>query len=218
LAQWFLIPQCATIGITQIMEENAKSVPVPAGRWLALIVAAVVLAEGIWAMLVSLTRSLILPLIARITGADPQSALYLGKGDVNVPDLFGSVLQICLAAIVFLIIKSWAPRGPRAKAPRLVKTSKPVPSLSVAPEPLPQTPMTPTAQAAAASAVPVAQPQVPAVRPEKSYVPVPPKSAVSPEPAKPSVQPQPASKSAKPKKPQEVYYNIVGEPMSPEDE
>lgn len=192
------------------MEENAKSVPVPAGRWLALIVAAVVLAEGIWAILVSVTRSLILPLLARIVGGDPQSALYLGKGDVNVPDLFGSVLQICLAAIVFLIIKSWTPKSSRGL--RVVKTGKPAPSLSAAPQPVP-----PTAQAAAASAVP-AQPQVPKAPPEAAQRAVQPRSAASPEPAKPSVQPQPASKPAKPKKPQEVYYNIVGEPMSPEDE
>ena len=210
------VPQCATICITQIMEENAKNVPLPTGRWLALIVAAVVLAEGIWAILVSITRSLILPLLARIVGGDPQSGLYLGKGDVNIPDLFGSVLQICLAAIVFLIIRSWPLKSSRGQTPRVVKTTKPVPSLSVAPEPKPPKPS--TAQAAAASAVPAAQPQEPAAPPEKAQPAVLPKSAASPEPAKASLQPQPASKPAKPKKPQEVYYNIVGEPMSPEDE
>jgi hypothetical protein len=216
------------------MDENAKSAPLSSGRWLALIVAAVVLAEGIWAMLVSVTRSLILPLLARITGGDSQSALYLGKGNVNVPDLFASVLQICLAAMVFLIIKSWRPRGTRVKAPRQVKISKPVPSLSIAPQPAPLKPVPQTAHAAVASAVPAggrrastpgpaaempAQPQAPAAAPPEAAQPaVQPKSVASPEPAKPSLQPQPAAKPAKPKKPQEVYYNIVGEPMSPEDE
>lgn len=208
------------------MDENAKSAPVSSGRWLALIVAAVILAEGIWAMLVSVTRSLILPLIARITGGDAQSALYLGKGEVNIPDLFGSVLQICLAALVFLIIKSWRPRGSRGKAPRPVKASKPGSSLSVAPQPIapqsvaPQSftpqpiapplmapqPVTPTAQAAAASAVPAAQPPAPAA--------VPPAEVLRPSPEPPQRPPKPA----KPEKPKEVYYNIVGEPMSPEDE
>jgi len=196
------------------MDENAKSAPVPAGRWLALIVAAVILAEGIWTILVSVTHSLLLPLVARITGGDSQSALYLGKGDVNVPDLFGSVLQLCLAGILFLIIKFWASRGARVKAPRLVKTSKPVSQISIAPPPVPS-----TAQAAAASAIPASQPQPqPAAPPEAVQRAVQPKSAPAPEPAPPSVQPQPAPKPAKPKKPQEVYYNIVGEPITPEDE
>jgi hypothetical protein len=192
------------------MDEHAKSAPVPLGGSLALIVAAVILAEGIWAMLVSVTRSLLLPLVARITGGDSQSALYLGKGDVNVPDLFGSVLQLCLAGILFLIIKSWASKGTRVKTVRVVKSSKPVSPISIAAQPVVPTaqaavaqPVTPTAQAAAATAVPVSQPQAPAAAP--------------PEAMQPSVRPQTA-KLAKPKKPQEVYYNIVGEPITPEDE
>jgi hypothetical protein len=181
------------------MDENAKSVSVPLGRSLTLIVAAVILAEGIWAMLVSVTRSLLLPLVARITGGDSQSALYLGKGDVNVPDLFGSILQLCLAGILFLIIKSWTPNGSRVKTVRVVKPSKPATPLSVAPQPV-----IPTAQAAAASAVPASQPQAP--------------SAAPPETAQLSVPPQAPTKAAKPQKPREVYYNIVGDPISPEED
>ena len=196
------------------MDENSKGIPVSPGRWLARIVAAVILAEGIWAMLVSVTRGLLLPLIARITGGDPQSALYLGKGDVNVPDLFGSVVQLCLAGILFLIIKSWSLTGTRVKTPRPVKTSKPLGQISIAPPPVP-----PTTQAAAASAVGTAHPPAQLVAtPEAAQGPVQPKSAASPEPAQPSARPQPAPKPAKPKKPEEVYYNIVGEPISPEQD
>jgi len=185
------------------MDENAKAVPIPAGRWLALIVAAVILAEGIWGMLVSITRSLLVPLVARITGGDSQSALYLGKGDINIPDLFGSILQVCLAGIVFLLIKSWASSRPRAKAPRTVKIGKPVSaSLSVTPQTVAA-----AAQATAASAVPPSQPSSqPEVR-------------TSPHAAAPSVPPQPMAKADEPQKAKEVYYNIVGEPISPaEDE
>jgi len=196
------------------MDENSKGITVPPARWLALIVAAVILAEGIWAMLVSVTRSLLLPLIARITGGDPQSALYLGKGDVNVPNLFGSVLQLCLAGILFLIIKSWSLTGSRVKTPRPLKTSKPLSQISIAPQP-----GAPTAQAAAASANPVSQPVgQPAARLEPAQASTQPKPAASPEPAQPTVRPQPAAKPTKPKKPQEVYYNIVGEPISPEED
>ena len=43
---------------------------------------------------------LILPLLAKIMGGDMQSPLYLGKGEVNVPALFTSVLELCFAGIV----------------------------------------------------------------------------------------------------------------------
>src|SRR5712691_1868176 len=40
------------------------------GRWVGLLVAAVVLAEAIWELLVSLTNNLFLPLMAKVIGAE----------------------------------------------------------------------------------------------------------------------------------------------------
>ena len=193
------------------MDESGKPAAAPSlGKWVGLAVAAVILAAGVWGMLVSLTRSLLLPLLARVMGGDPQSPLYLGKGDLNIPDLFGSILQFCLAGIVFLLVKSWAAKGDRVKTLRPVKISRQAasPALSIAPQPV-----TATAQAATASAVPAATP------PSQVAKATPPPGAARPTisaqaPAKPT-EPE---KPPKPEKPKEVYYNIVGEPINPTED
>src|SRR5207244_6935324 len=82
------------------------------GRWVGLLVAAVVLAEAIWGLLVSLTTNLFLPLMAKVLGEDPQSPLYLGKGDLNVPALFSSFLGLCLAGIVCVLLNHCLRRRP----------------------------------------------------------------------------------------------------------
>ena len=95
------------------------------GRWVGLLVAAVVLDEAIWGLLVSLTNNLFLPLMAKVIGGDPQSPLYLGKGDLNVPALFSSFLGLCLAGIVFVLLNHWSRRRPapvRVKTVRMGKT------------------------------------------------------------------------------------------------
>jgi len=190
------------------MSENANSsVPSPSlalGKWLGLVVSAVVLAEGIWSTLVSLTKSLLLPLMARAIGGDAQSPL--GKGDFNFLDLFVSVLELCLAAIVFLSIKIWATRA--APAVRRVRRV-------AAPSPVPTEPPAPVVPRAV-----VALPTVPA--PESPPPPVLSEAPAPVPPPKPSPAPVPppaaATKARKPEKPKEVYYNIVGEPITPDDE
>jgi hypothetical protein len=203
------------------MSENANSsVPSPnlaLGKWLGLVVAAVVLAEGIWSILASLTKSLLLPLMARAIGGDAQSPL--GKGDFNIPDLFVAVVELCLAGIVFLSIKIWATRGTlatprvrRAVAPSRV-VSEPTPQIvprAAATEPTqPIVPrvVTPEPQT---SPAPVLPGPPPAIAP--APIPPPPKP-----PAPPSPPPAPA-KAKKPEKPKQVYYNIVGEPITPEED
>jgi len=199
------------------MSENTNlSVPSPTlalGKWLGLVVAAVVLAEGISSTLVSLTKSLLLPLMARAIGGDGQSPL--GKGDFNVPDLFTSVVELCLAGIVFLSIKIWVSRGttgvPRVRrvaAPSRVATEPPLqivpPTAAAAPETAP------------APMVPVPPPvisQAPVSPPVVSQVPVPP-----PKPSSPPIPPPAPAKAKKAEKPKEVYYNIVGEPITPEED
>jgi len=199
---------CATICIRRIMSENPNSsVPSPSlalGKWLGLVVSAVVLAEGIWGTLVSLTKSLLLPLMARAIGGDAQSPL--GKGNFNFPDLFASVLELCLAGIVFLSIKIWATRGApvarrvrRVAAPSLVPTEPPAP---VVPRAVVAAPTVPA---------PEAPPPLPVL--SEAPAPIPP-----PKPSPAPVPPPAPTKAKKPEKPKEVYYNIVGEPITPDDE
>jgi len=197
------------------MDEKQTSAPpstLNPAKWAAQLVAAVILAEGIWGLLASLTSNLVVPLLARVMDGDPQSPSYLGKGELNVPALFNSFLTLCLAGIVFILLHWWSQRKPapvRVKMMRVPKkvsqpTAGPL-SIIAPPEPAAvptQTVVTPP-PAPHISQAPVSLPPVPAPQQSK---PTPPAVAA---PAKP----------AKPQPPKEVYYNIVGEPINPtEDE
>jgi len=204
------------------------------GKWLGLAVAAVILAEGIWAILVSLTRSLLVPLLARVLGGDPHSPLYLGTGDLNVPDLFAAILELCLAGILFLIVKAWAGKpdeGRISPAKKIAQAPAPVtvtaPALTAQPAPVvPPAPAPaaskPAASAAAVQATPAplpSSPTPPTISPVTAQ-------AQTSAPAPPAQAPVALKESAekpsapvKPTKPREVYYNLVGEPINPtEDE
>jgi hypothetical protein len=180
-----------------VTPESSASDP---GKWIGRVLIAVLLGEGIWGLIVSLTNNLVLPLLARTMGADAQSPLYLGKGDFNVPALFTSVLELCFAAIVAVVLNSWVGRKPRLTRSKPVRMS-PIPAQPGAPAASPQ------------SGVPVQAAASPSS--EQFWSP--------PEPSQPKTgapaPPPPTVKPAKPTPPKEVYYNIVGEPINPtEDE
>jgi large-conductance mechanosensitive channel len=179
------------------MNEALKvpEAPLDPGKWIGRVVVAVILGEGIWGLLVSITNNLVLPALTRIMGADPQSPLYLGKGDFNYAALFTSVLQLCFAGIVAVLLYSWA-RETRRIRTRVVQ-----------PAPIAEQPR------ASVVPVPVASPAIPAtpVQPSEPVRPV----QTAPPPPQPTPQP---SQPPKPKKPKEVYYNIVGEPIESDDE
>jgi hypothetical protein len=196
------------------MDQNQTSAPqstLNPARWTGQLVAAVILAEGTWGLLASLTSNLLVPLLARVMEADPRSPLYLGKGEVNVPALFNSVLAFCLAGIVFVLLHEWSRRKP---APARMKMTQ-VPKKGLQPAAGPLSVM--------ASPTPVAAPTQTAVTP-------PPAPRISPEPVSSlPAQPQQQSKAmpspltapsrpVKPKPPKEVYYNIVGEPIDPTED
>ena len=93
------------------MDEKQTSAPpstLNPARWVAELVAAVILAEGIWGLLASLTSNLLVPLLARVMDGDPQSPSYLGRGELKVPALFNSFLAFCLAWIVFVLLHGWS--------------------------------------------------------------------------------------------------------------
>jgi hypothetical protein len=182
-------------------------------RWIGRVVIAVLVAEGIWGIIVSVTNNLILPLLARTMGGDVQSPLYLGKGDFNVPALFTSVLEFCFAGIVAVILNSWVQGKPKVTRGKPVRVSpvQPAPSPARAVPPVQVAASVPASASAPAPATPSAS--APSPPPGQFWSP--------PEPAraKAAAVPPQAAKAAKPKQPKEVYYNIVGEPINPtEDE
>ena len=175
------------------MDDNGKATaPKPIatdfGKWMWRIVVAVILGEAIWGFLVAITNDLILPLIART----------IGRGQsVNVPGMFGSVIELCLAGIVAILLNSWftKPANSRAK-PAFGGISTPVP-----PPPADRNAASATIALAAAAAGPA---NASATKVNS----VPPPASAPPKPPKPE----------KTKPPKEVYYNIVGEPVDTDED
>jgi hypothetical protein len=202
-------------------EISRTSFPEPsgaeAGNLIGRVVIAVILAEGIWGLIVSVTNNLILPLLARTMGGDVQSPLYLGKGDFNVPALFTSVLELCFAGIAAVVLNAWVRRKPRMTRSKVARVS-PIPAqLAVPPSPSAVVPVQSPAPATAPTPAPAASstlaqsPSAPAPSAGQFWSP--------PEPRpKAAAAPPPTSKPAKPKPPKEVYYNIVGEPINPTED
>jgi len=213
----------------EIARNTAPDPAADAGTWISRLLIAVILGEGIWGLVVSVTRNLILPVLAKTMGGDVQSPLYLGKGDVNVPALFTSVLELCFAGIIAVVLNARVQRKARSTRGKPVRvTARPVqPAASTRPA-------IPTVKPAVAppEVKPVAAPvahaptaPVPAAPPPSVAVPSPgqfwspPEPSSQPKPAAAAPPPKPPAKPAKPKPPKEVYYNIVGEPINPtEDE
>ncbi len=175
--------------------------PAESKKWMCRLLIAVVLGAAIWNFVVSLTSAVVLPALSRVMEADPQSPLYLGKGDFNVPAIFASVLELCFAAIAALLVSSWAQRRPRA-AQRRSASVAPAAGLSIsAPA------VAPVREPGRQVSPPIPTPTVPPSLPQQS----------APPPAAPQIPtaqaptPPPPAKPAKPKPPKEVYYNSVGE-------
>jgi hypothetical protein len=207
-----------------------------AGKWIGRVVIAVILAEGIWGFIVSVTNNLVLPALARTMGGDVQSPLYLGKGDFNVPALFTAVLELCFAGIAAVILNSWLQRKPKVTRTRAVRVS-PIPVQSIAPTQPTAPPLSPPAvvpvQASVlvpssppmAATVPVPAPVTPVAAPAQTTSPAGPSPGQFWSPPEPPPQPKvaapappPKAKPSKPKPPKEVYYNIVGEPINPTED
>jgi hypothetical protein len=193
--------------ISQFSAPDSQSAP---SHWIGRVLIAVLVAEGIWGLIVSLTRDLIVPFLARQMGGDPQSPLYLGKGEFNIPGIFTAVLQFCVAGLVAVILNVWVRRPAKVTRRTLVRTGKGVVAPSVAPRTIAPASVVPAGIYAAPGDPVLAVAPLPASQPAS---PVAPKPPASPQP--PAAQ---APKPAKPKTPREIQYNIVGEPISPMEE
>ena len=205
------------------MDEVLKASPPesPAAesrRWIGRFLIAVVLGEAIWGFLVSITTNLAQPAMSRVLGADPQSPLYLGRGDINVPALFTSVLELCFAGIVAVFLNAWTQKSARTRTvvlrqgpvalprPAAAPAPSPAPVSVYAPVPTPAPVASPPVVATADSAAPAAAAAIP---------------TTPPEPVQPAQQEKRSPQSVAPttpKKPKKVYYNIVGEAIESDDE
>lgn len=173
-----------------------ESSPADSRKWIGRIVIAVLLGEAIWGFLVSITNNLALPAMARAMGGDSTSPLYLGKGDFNVQGLFASVLELCFAGIVAVLLNSWSQKAAHVRRKPVSITSVEAPATPVVTHPAPS------------PAVPAADPAM-----QEANVTVKSEPSAAQQPPTPQV-----AKPAKPKPPKVVYYNIVGEPVNSDDD
>jgi hypothetical protein len=208
------------------MDEVLKASPPesPAAesrRWIGRFLIAVVLGEAIWGFLVSITTNLAQPAMSRVLGADPQSPLYLGRGDINVPALFTSVVELCFAGIAAVILNAWTQKPVRTVVVRQRPVAMPQPASAPNPAPVPSSaPLSISAPVATPAPVVNAPVAAPADSPAPAAA-----AAIPTTPPEPTVQPAPQEKRspqsvapATPKKPKKVYYNIVGEAIESDDE
>jgi hypothetical protein len=207
---------------------------------------AVIVGAGIWNLIVSLFNCVIVPWIGGVMGPNSSLPASFTERPYDYPDLFVAVLEFAVAGLVAVGLNALL--MPRKKVVRMKVVRKPVPApvpevARIIPEaaPLPPAPPQPVPMEAKpvsqmAASVParefeIAPPSPPPVRPTPP--PQPPLPSVRPAPAPPApvvppvqaaAAPPPASppkvkpEPAKPKKPKQVYYNLVGEPVESDDD
>jgi large-conductance mechanosensitive channel len=224
-----------------IMDQTGQAFTLqgPGGRkWVGRIIVAVILGEAIWNLIVSIMNNVIVPWLGDFFGQSSGLPTSFTQRPYNYPDLFVSVVEFCIAGLVAAIFNYFLERRGRGnvrtmKVPVLQKTE----DVQVVSQPVPA----PATQVISqmSPAVPVGRPSPisptpPVVFPAASPLPAP-ASQVNPvPPAKPVEVPAaaprvmssgakaasaaPKAEQPKPKKPKEVYYNIVGEPMPPDED
>jgi hypothetical protein len=181
------------------VDDNRKAtaqVVTDSGTWMWRVVVAVILGEAIWGLLVSITIDLILPLIWWTAGRG-QPVTFLGKADHNGPGLFASVIELCLAGTVAVLLNSWlSKRANSCAKPASERIGRLVPA--------------PTAgrNTASTTVAVVATDAAPANAPATKVNSVSPLPSPAPKPPKPE----------KTKSPKKVYYNIVGEPIDSDED
>jgi len=215
-------------------------------RWIGRLIIAVLLGEAIWGLIVSFMNNVFVPWLGDVMGQSSGLPTSFTQRPYNYPELFVSVFEFCIAGLVAAVINYFlqrrAPRKPQAvkstSPPGPVRVISQAPPSSALAETAPpqfgiaavESPVSAPAQdvrmypvipsilvpaASAEPAPPVASVPVPEPKPAVVAPVVP--AAPKPVASKPA-PPPPKAEPAKPKKPKNVYYNIVGEPMPSDDD
>jgi len=207
-----------------------------ARKWFGRIIMAVILGEAIWSLIVSVMNNLIVPWLGDVMGQSSGLPTSFTQRPYDYPDLFVSVLEFCIAGIMAVILNYFFQRQGAVRV-KSVKSSAPTAPV----EPARVVPQAATAAATTRATSPIAPP-APVAKPDPVTPPAPvtltpaapdPFVALGPvarpvavAPSAPPVanpvaaKPLPSAPKAEPpklKKPKEVHYNIVGEPV-PYDE
>lgn len=210
-------------------------------RWIGRIIMAVILGEAIWGLIVSVMNNVVVPWLGDVMGQSSGLPTSFTQRPYNYPDLFVSILEFGIAALVAAVLNYFF-QGPATKAIRAVKNSaaavepvrmfpQPTTTAALTQTPSPYIPPAPvikaepvTVQAPVSATPPPAPaaeraalaPPAPPVTEPTAARPLPTAPAARTAATKPSLTPK--TEPPNPKKPKEVYYNIVGEPMPSDDD
>ena len=115
-----------------------------ARKWIGRIMMAVILGEAIWNLIVSVMNNLVVPWLGDVMGPSSGVPTSFTQRPYDYPDLFVSVLELCIAGIVAVIVNYLFQRQMTTRV-RSVKTSVPTGSAKpaqVAPQSAPASAMT----------------------------------------------------------------------------
>jgi large-conductance mechanosensitive channel len=119
-------------------------------KWIGRILMAVILGEAIWNLIVAVMNNVVVPWLGDLFGQSSGLPTSFTQRPYNYPDLFVSILEFCIAALVAAIINYFFQR-PRAVRVKTVKSAVPIAPVeplrvvprSEAPAPQPQAAITP---------------------------------------------------------------------------
>lgn len=94
-------------------------------KWIGRIIMAVILGEAIWNLIVSVMNNLVVPWLGDLFGQSSGLPTSFTQRPYNYPDLFVSILEFCIAALVAAIINYFFQR-PRAVRVTTVKSTAPI--------------------------------------------------------------------------------------------
>ena len=212
-------------------------------RWIGRIIMAVILGEAIWGLIVSVMNNVVVPWLGDVMGQSSGLPTSFTQRPYNYPDLFVSILEFGIAALVAAVLNYFF-QGPDHEGNQGCKefgcgrrTRANVPSAhhdcgadpnSFAVHPARAGNQGGAGHGTGTAAVSATPPPAPAAEPAALAPPAPPvtePTAARPLPTAPAARTAatkpsltPKTEPPNPKKPKEVYYNIVGEPMPSDDD
>src|SRR5213080_701004 len=117
----------------RIMEQTVKtftSEGADARKWIGRIIMAVILGEAIWSLIVSVMNNLVVPWLGDVMGQSSGLPASFTQRPYNYPDLFVSILEVCIAGTMAVILNHFLQRQ---RAGRVKPVKSPVPIARVEP-------------------------------------------------------------------------------------
>ncbi len=117
------------------MDQIEKTFTSEPRRLIGRIIVAVILGEAIWALIVSVMNNLIVPWLGDVMGQSSGLPTSFVQRPYNYPELFVSILEVCIAGLVAAILNYFVQR-PQVQRVKMVKSSAPAGPVRMFPEPM----------------------------------------------------------------------------------